>query len=429
MSQKLEELVGRADGLYTSAMKHERSRDFSEARRCYLEAADLYVQASRIQQNRESRDHLKRGQQCLEIAKRYAPGVGKSVIPPPPQPVPAIPVAPSKPVPPPDPKKIAPEKPTIDEKKEDVPDFLLIERPNVKLDDVVGMPVVKQIINEVLVYPFTRPELYQAYGKQTSEAVLLYGPPGCGKTFVAKAAAGEGNATFLFVMPYNLLKSGEGETERNIVTAFEFARENSPSIMYFDEFDSLANKKRVKAVNTLLAQMDGLQERPEKSLILASTNKPWEIAPALRRSGRFSKHVLVSPPDLEMRTAIFEKECSSRPVETSVNYIALAGMTEWYSAADIAEVVKLAADIPFREALSSGGQARQVTLADFQQAISQKPSTLGPWFTLAEQQIERSGERDEFKDLLDMIERYKSDMARPPVKIEGKSSGGELPSE
>ncbi len=422
---KLEELVGRADGLYASAIKHEHERRFPDARACYLDAAALYVEASKIPNNREGGEHLKRGQQCLEVAKRYA-GRGRSIIPTPPTPITPVHPVPVLPVLPPDPKRVAS---VIEEQKEELPDFLLVERPNVKLDDVVGMPAVKQIINEVLVFPFTRPELYQAYGKQTSEAVLLYGPPGCGKTFVAKAAAGEGNATFLFVMPYNLLKSGEGETERNIVTAFEFARKNSPSIMYFDEFDSLANKKRVKAVNTLLAQMDGLQERPEKSLILASTNKPWEIAPALRRSGRFSKHVLVSPPDLEMRTAIFEKECKTRPVEVSVSYITLASLTEWYSAADIAEIVKLAADIPFREAMSSGGQARQITLVDFQQAISQKPSTLGPWFNLAEQQIERSGEGDEFKDLLDMMAQYRKDMAAPPVNLEGKSSGGELPSE
>lgn len=416
-------------GVYQrQAAEYERTGDLPRAREFFLRAAETYVAADKVKERGENIKHatacLERARLLLTFIEEHTGQVPAIVVqaPPPMPPTPA-----SIPIPqlPPEPRKIAP---ITDEEKKNLPDFVLVELPDITLEDVIGMGAIKQIIKETLVYPFTRPDLYKTYGKATTDAVLMYGPPGCGKTYIAKAAAGEGNATFLFVMPHNILKSGEGETERNIVHVFDIARKHSPSVIYFDEFDSIANKKRLKTVNVMLAQMDGLEEKPEKCLILAATNKPWNIAPALRRSGRFSKLIHIPPPDLEMRAALFQKGCNELPVDSSVRLATLAGLTEWYSCADIAEVVGLARDIPLREALAESRQARRINAVDFTAALTQKKSTLPPWFGLAKQEIIKSGEEDVFKDIMQLIKNYDKWAASSstPISLESKSSGSDV---
>ena len=273
-----------------------------------------------------------------------------------------------------------------------IKEVAFLEKPKINFSHVAGLDQMKKIILRHIVWPFKNPKLAEKYGMKAGGGVLLYGPPGCGKTFIAKATAGECDANFINARISDIVDMYAGNTEKNLHKIFVTARQNAPAILFFDEVDALGGKREGEqqqhmkmAVNQLLAEMDGIESANENVLVLAATNMPWDVDPALRRSGRFGTMVYIPPPDFNSRKAIFQLECKGRPIgRIAWNRLALA--TWGYSSADIKQIVKEAAMIPWEEEFKTG-KGRNITTGDFIKVIKQRKSTLAPWYQLVEKEI------------------------------------------
>lgn len=173
--------------------------------------------------------------------------------------------------------------------------FVESEKPNVTFKDVGGLDDVKKRINLSFILPLKQPEVFAAYGKSAGGSLLLYGPPGCGKTFLARAVAGEIDVNFMHVELQAILSMYVGEAQHNLHDFFDTARENKPCVMFFDELDALGGSRHQMRhfdrmlVNQLLLELDGLDSRTNNIFIIGATNTPWYIDSALRRPGRFNQ--------------------------------------------------------------------------------------------------------------------------------------------
>ena len=186
-----------------------------------------------------------------------------------------------------------------------------LERPKISFADVGGMESLKEEIRLKILHPLANPELYKMYGKSVGGGILMYGPPGCGKTYLARATAGEAKAAFLAVGIEDVLDMWLGNSERRLHQLFETARQNTPCMLFFDEVDALGAKRsdmRASAarmlVNQFLSELDGVSHSNEGVLILAATNAPWHVDSAFRRPGRFDRVLFVPPPDAAARQDI-----------------------------------------------------------------------------------------------------------------------------
>ncbi len=270
----------------------------------------------------------------------------------------------------------------------DAPLELAPERPPVTFSDVGGMEALKEEIRMKIIYPLLRPELYQAYGKAVGGGILLYGPPGCGKTHLARATAGEVQAGFLSVGIHDVLDMWIGQSERNLHELFERARAQRPCVLFFDEVDALGASRgdmRQSAgrhlINQFLAELDGIQHSNEGLLILAATNAPWHLDPAFRRPGRFDRVLFVPPPDLAAREAILRVLCRGKPV-VDLDYATVAAKTERYSGADLKAIVDLGVEQKLRQALREGVRLPLTTKDLLSAAKAVRPSTTD-WFATA----------------------------------------------
>ncbi|OIO21132.1 hypothetical protein COV61_04480 [Candidatus Micrarchaeota archaeon CG11_big_fil_rev_8_21_14_0_20_47_5] len=309
----------------------------------------------------------------------------------------------------------------------------LLQKPNMKFTEVAGMQKMKTEINEAIVYPLLKPELARKYGKLGGGGMLFYGPPGCGKTFIVKAAAGECSSNFINAKISDILDMYVGNTEKNLHNVFETARKNAPAIVFFDELEALGGRREdmgqstaymKMAVNQMLYEMDGIESNNVDVLVIGATNAPWDVDPALRRSGRFGKTIFIPEPDYVSRKEILKMHAKKRPVSKFIAYNRFALATMGYASSDLKAIVEDAAAIPWREAFKSGKQ-RNVTNADFFTAIRKRRSTLPPWYEQAKKQIgtqeEKTvvdgkehlkiteskmgvGEKEAFRELLKLIE-------------------------
>jgi SpoVK/Ycf46/Vps4 family AAA+-type ATPase len=257
------------------------------------------------------------------------------------------------------------------------------------------------------------PELQRYYKKSLRGGLLMYGPPGCGKTFLARAIAGELEAQFFAIGLSDVLDMWLGNSERNLHEAFETARRAAPCVLFLDELDALGQKRsnlRVSpsirnVVNQLLAELDGAEEDNEGVFVLAATNHPWDVDTALRRPGRLDRSLLVLPPDQPAREAILGRELSERPVDR-IDVAALARRTEEFSGADLVHLVETAAEEAISHSLQTGELAPitqvQVDLAS--KAV--RPSTRA-WFGVAYNYALYANEGGQYDDLLAYIRRHK----------------------
>jgi transitional endoplasmic reticulum ATPase len=200
-------------------------------------------------------------------------------------------------------------------------DFIM-EKPDTSFKDVGGMENLKEEIDLKIIKPLENAELYAAYGKKTGGGILLYGPPGCGKTFLAKATAGEINASFISVGINDILDMWIGRSEKNMGYIFEVARRNTPCVLFFDEVDALgASRSDMKnsagrhVINQFLSELDGVGTDNEGILILGATNAPWHLDSAFRRPGRFDRIIFVPPPDVPSKIKILELLLKDKPVK------------------------------------------------------------------------------------------------------------------
>ncbi len=271
------------------------------------------------------------------------------------------------------------------------PAVLPLERPNVSFKDVGGMEAVKEEIRLKIIYPLLKPELYRSYGKPIGGGILMYGPPGCGKTHLARATAGEVNARFLSVGISDVLTMWMGESEKNLRNLFEQARDNKPCVLFFDEVDALGASRTDmrhsagrQLVNQFLSELDGLGPGNEGVLVLAATNAPWHIDPAFRRPGRFDRILFVPPPDHTARAEIVRLLMTGKPAET-IDADAIAKKTPDFSGADLKAMVDIAIEAKLREALGRGGdgQVKAITTRDLLAAAAALRPTTKEWFSSA----------------------------------------------
>ena len=216
--------------------------------------------------------------------------------------------------------------------------------------------IIRRALREYVELPLTRPELMESYKIKTGRGILLFGPPGCGKTHVMRAAANELNVPMQIVNGPELVSALAGQSEAAVRDVLYRARENAPSIVFFDEIDALASKDSMKtpevsrAVSQFLTEMDGLRPK-DKVIIIATTNRPQTLDPALLRPGRFDKIFYVPPPDESARSDIFRIHLKGVPTEGAVDFAKLASLTDTFSGADIASCVDDAKLIALREQL------------------------------------------------------------------------------
>jgi SpoVK/Ycf46/Vps4 family AAA+-type ATPase len=283
---------------------------------------------------------------------------------------------------------------------ENLPEFVLKEKPSVTFDDIAGLDDAKRAIREAIIYPVKRPDLFPLGWPR---GILLYGPPGTGKTMLAAAVTNEIKGEFIYLDATNIMSKWLGEGEKNVRKVFDYARskasEKSPVIIFIDELDALLGVHsnevggEVRVRNQFLKEMDGLQDKSQTLhvYVIGATNKPWALdEPFIRR---FQKRIYVPLPNKEARIKLLDMLTSKIKLDNSVDFDRLADLLDGYSGSDIRDIVQDAYMRSVREYFESDGKSdvvRPLTIEDFSEAIrSRKPSVSKEMLKIYEQWDER----------------------------------------
>jgi len=249
--------------------------------------------------------------------------------------------------------------------------------PNVKWEDIGGLEQAKQELREAVEWPLKYPKAFQKIGIRPPKGILIFGPPGCGKTLLAKAVANESEANFISVKGPEVLSKWVGESERAIREIFKKARQAAPCIIFFDEIDSISSTRGMevgarvgeRVLNQLLTELDGIEEL-HNIVVIAATNRPDLLDPAMLRPGRFDRLLLVPVPDEKAREEIFKIHARNMPLAEDVDLKKLAKETENYVGADIEALCREAGMLALREALKEGDiENKKVTAKHFSEAM------------------------------------------------------------
>ncbi|MCA2221938.1 ATP-binding protein [Nonomuraea aurantiaca] len=285
-----------------------------------------------------------------------------------------------------------------------------VERSRLNFADVAGMEAVKESLRVKLLLPIQQPDLFAAYGKRAGGGVLLYGPPGAGKTHLARAAAGELGASFVNVGLADILDMYIGSSERNLRATFELARRNRPCVLFFDEVDALAARRSDmrqahtrQLVNQFLAELDGVdQNANEGVLVLAATNAPWYVDVAFRRPGRLDQPVFVPPPDPAARAAILRLLCRDKPL-AEMDFDAVARVTDHFVGADLKGVVDRAVEVKLQQSISAGRPIPLSTPDLLAAAQSVRPTAVREWMATARNYVMHSNDSGAWDELLPWV--------------------------
>ena len=283
-----------------------------------------------------------------------------------------------------------------------------------RFDDVVGLEEIKRQIRLRIIAPFEQPEVYDAFHREAGGGILLYGPPGCGKTFIARATAGELGARFVSVGIHDLVDSHWGESEKLVHSLFEGARRKSPTVLFFDEFDALGGSRGGgsdsrfwrSVIDQLLQEMDGIRGRNREVLIFAATNMPWGVDPAFRRPGRFDRVFFVPPPDQVARRGMLENWTRKLPGHEALDLDDYARRTDSFTGADLRALCERASERALEQSLESG-RVKAITRRDFDRALKRSSSTAAEWFAAARNHARYGNEGGQYDELVDYLKRVK----------------------
>lgn len=255
--------------------------------------------------------------------------------------------------------------------------WLVQERPDVTFEDIAGLEDVKEQIRLKLLHPYTHPEIAAQYGIKPGGGLLLYGPPGTGKTLIARAVAGEIQAAFFAIKPSEVMSQWVGVAEQNLSRLFAEAASYPLSVIFIDEMESLAPRRRASAstvmarvVPQLLAELDGFEKRPNPLLLIGATNEPWAIDSAILRPGRLDRLIYVPPPDAPARRRILELNLKDVPLAEDIELDEFAVRTQNFSGADMAALAQRARERVFSEAIRVG-IARPIGRSDFEAVLGE----------------------------------------------------------
>ena len=301
---------------------------------------------------------------------------------------------------------------TDDTDDDELTRLLAPDQEAITFDHVGGLVDIKQQIRKRIITPFQKPSLFKKFKKRVGGGILLYGPPGCGKTLLARATAGECEASFFSVTISDVLDMYIGESERKLHALFEKARAQAPAVMFFDEIEALGGKRQFhregtasKLVSQFLSEMDGFAQNNQGVLILGATNTPWAVDPAFRRPGRFDRVLFVPPPDRDARAAILRILLADRPVASDLPLAAIARKTGGFSGADLGNVVETAADHAIEASLERGDEV-PIDREHLEAALAEvKPTTL-EWLTTARNHARYANEGGQYDEVLSFLSRY-----------------------
>ena len=285
-----------------------------------------------------------------------------------------------------------------------------LDTPTVTLADVGGLSDVKARLAAAFLTPMRNPGLRKLYGKSLKGGLMLYGPPGCGKTFLARAVAGELGARFIAISLADVLDMWIGQSERNLREVFEQARRDAPCVLFLDEVDAIGQKRTQlrnnamrSTVNQLLAELDGVAANNEGVFVLAATNAPWDVDVALRRPGRLDRTLLVLPPDTDAREAILRYHLRDRPL-AEMDIGKLAARTEGMTGADLAHVCETAAERALLDSATSG-IVRMIEMRDLNAALAEIRPSARAWFDTARNVALFANEGGEWDELLRYLKK------------------------
>jgi len=264
---------------------------------------------------------------------------------------------------------------------------------NMTFKDVAGMEKAKEMIHDNIILALTKPELLRAYGKKLGLGAIFYGPPGCGKTYLVRAIAGETGSKFIIANINEIVDMYAGNTEKNMHAIFQQARDNAPCIIFFDEVDALGTKREGEqqsnmrmAVNQFLQELDGIEKNPEGLFVIGATNQPWDMDPALKRPGRFGEAIYLPAPNYKERKAALKYNTNKMPLDRFVSFGRLARASMGFSQADIADICDKAALKVAVEAEKTG-KNRKINMNDFIAIIKKKGCSLDEWYAMVKKEV------------------------------------------
>jgi ATP-dependent 26S proteasome regulatory subunit len=291
--------------------------------------------------------------------------------------------------------------------------LLMPEEGEVAFDSVGGLDDIKNTIRKRIILPFQKPSLFARFKKKVGGGILLYGPPGCGKTLLARATAGECKAKFFNVTISDILDMWIGESERKLHAIFELARKSIPAVLFFDELEGLGGKRQYtreatssKLVSLFLSELDGFVQKNDGVLVLAATNVPWAIDPAFRRPGRFDRVLFVPPPDRDARLQILQIVLQGRPVEGDLGLDSIARQTSGFSGADLENLAETAVDSAIEASLEREVEV-PVTAKHLKLAVKEVKQTTMEWLTTARNYARYANEAGHYDEVLEFLTKHR----------------------
>ena len=404
MPEKSGDLAARAEGLVSGAIKHFKANNYEAARQAFFTAAEIYLKAYKLSEkegavNRQYMDNAKRWYDRAEELEQLITSSKPKWVP-------------------------APQSTSSSEKEAEKEAEIvhIIKDSNIKFSNVGGLGNLKNLLRESIQYPLDPKykKAFELYKINAGERIILYGPPRCGKTFIIKAVSGEFGYPVLNVDTKELFSKWHGETEKNIGKVFKAAEEHKPCVICLDEIDGIIAKRSSRDesyerrhITEFLRSLDGVETKLENVLVIGTSNRPWDMDPAARGTGRFNKFIFVQPPDASAREQLFDiylnKEPYKRPLAKDVDIKKLASdnKTGSYSCAEIAKICEEAARLPLRDLISKGGsgEPRPISADDFDKAMQiVRPKDILEWYIEAKRVLAENPEYVfAFAELADLL--------------------------